>query len=216
MIRFVGIGTGENSMTKWLEEIIDVLKDLGGEASLSDIYEKIEERGIKQLTNSYKNTIRGIIYSYSSDSDYFQERKDYFYCVKLKGKGIWGLRDFEPLDNKVNLTEDDSGFPEGKRRLRKHIYRERNQSVIRKAKEKFKEKNDGKVYCEVCDFDFYEIYGKIGEDFIEGHHTIPVSELSEGHKTKVEDIALVCSNCHRMLHRKRPWLTKEQLKRLLK
>nr|WP_309143178.1 HNH endonuclease [Bacillus atrophaeus] len=62
---------------------------------------------------------------------------------------------------------------------------------------------------------FFEQYGEIGGDFIEGHHTIPVSELEEGQKTKIDDIALVCSNCHKMLHRRRPWLTKEELKKLI-
>ena len=56
----------------------------------------------------------------------------------------------------------------------------------------------------------------IGEDFIEGHHTIPVSEMKPNHKTKPEEIAMVCSNCHRMLHRKRPWLSIDKLKELIK
>ncbi|REJ13459.1 MAG: hypothetical protein C6W58_14565, partial [Bacillaceae bacterium] len=34
--------------------------------------------------------------------------------------------------------------------------------------------------------------------FIEGHHTIPVSELEEGQLARIEDIFLVCSICHRM------------------
>ncbi len=87
--------------------------------------------------------------------------------------------------------------------------------MIRLAKEKFKQENNGRLFCEICGFDFYDTYGEIGEDFIEGHHTVPVSKLEEGQVTKVEDIAIVCSNCHRMLHRKRPWLSKDQLKTLL-
>lgn len=43
----------------------------------------------------------------------------------------------------------------------------------------------------------------------------PISEMAENEETKVEDIVLVCSNCHRMLHRKRPWLTINELKELL-
>ena len=31
----------------------------------------------------------------------------------------------------------------------------------------------------------------------------------------VKDIALVCANCHRMLHRKRPWLNMDDLKKVL-
>lgn len=39
--------------------------------------------------------------------------------------------------------------------------------------------------------------------------------MAEGEETKIEDIAIVCSNCHRMLHRKRPWLSINELKQLL-
>ncbi|RYD02497.1 hypothetical protein N752_24520 [Desulforamulus aquiferis] len=66
------------------------------------------------------------------------------------------------------------------------------------------------MYCEVCNFDFTQRYGNRGKDFIEGHHKKLVSELKEGEKTKVEDIALLCSNCHRMIHRK-PLITVEEL-----
>lgn len=87
--------------------------------------------------------------------------------------------------------------------------------MIRTVKDEFKSKNNGKLFCEICKFDYKEKYGELGEDYIEGHHVIPVSELEEGSKTKVEDIILVCANCHRMLHRKKPWLSKEQLKEIL-
>ncbi len=112
------------------------------------------------------------------------------------------------------MTQDDDEFSEGKLSIKEHIKRERNHQLIIKAKEKFKQKN-GSLYCEVCGFDFSKAYGEIGNDFIEAHHIKPVSELKENEKTKIEDIVMVCSNCHSMLHRKRPWLTKEQLKTLL-
>jgi|SRR3972149_374009 len=108
----------------------------------------------------------------------------------------------------------DSEFPEGKEIERKHRLRERNQSVIKSAKDLFKQKN-GKLYCQVCGFDFHDKYGEIGCDFIEGHHTVPISELRGEVITKVKDVALVCSNCHQMLHRKRPWLKMEDLKKLI-
>ncbi|MEI4623927.1 HNH endonuclease [Bacillus cereus] len=50
---------------------------------------------------------------------------------------------------------------------------------------------------------------------MEGHHTKPISEKNKNEVTKVEDTVLVCSNCHRMLHHKRPWLSANQLKDLL-
>ncbi|WP_235178969.1 HNH endonuclease [Bacillus cihuensis] len=114
----------------------------------------------------------------------------------------------------VGFTEDDEGFPEGKLILKQHLVRERNTEVIKLAKERFMQRHD-KLFCEVCGFDFKAHYGDIGEGYIEGHHTKPISEMAENEQTKVEDIALVCANCHRMLHRKRPWLSITEIKRLL-
>lgn len=117
-----------------------------------------------------------------------------------------------------NVADEDYGFdsefPEGREIERKHRLRERNQAVIKSAKEAFKQKN-GKLHCQVCGFDFQTKYGDIGADFIEGHHTLPISELKGEVKTKVKDVALVCSNCHRMLHRRRPWLKMEELQKLI-
>jgi 5-methylcytosine-specific restriction protein A len=66
--------------------------------------------------------------------------------------------------------------------------------------------------CEVCGFSFLDAYGELGEGFIEAHHKNPMS-LQEGEiKTTLDDIALVCSNCHRMLHKGNPVLSVEELK----
>lgn len=107
-------------------------------------------------------------------------------------------------------VEDNENFPEGKEKERLHKYKERNPAVIKKAKEGFKARY-GRLHCEVCGFDFERTYGGIGADYIEGHHTKPVSELEEESMTNVDDILLVCANCHRMLHRKRPCLSKDEL-----
>lgn len=54
--------------------------------------------------------------------------------------------------------------------------------------------------CQVCDLVFEERYGKIGEEFAEAHHRVPLSQLRENLKRKIEGLATVCANCHRMLH----------------
>lgn len=124
---------------------------------------------------------------------------------------FWQLKIDQDFENNEDLTDE---FPEGKIVERTHKARERNSQVISLAKEKFK-KLKGRLYCQVCGFDFEKTYGQIGKDFIEGHHTIAVSEMSSDHKTKVEDIAMLCANCHRMVHKKRPWLTMKDLDKLL-
>ncbi len=99
------------------------------------------------------------------------------------------------------LLEEDFGVNEGEitEETRKVI--KRCNTIIKKAKGNFIQKH-GSLYCEVCGFDFYKVYGELGKDFIEGHHKNPLCERNGQEMTKIDDIALVCSNCHRMLHRK--------------
>lgn len=110
--------------------------------------------------------------------------------------------------------EYEGEFPEGRLLFRAHLTRERNPTLVKQAKKKALER-DGKLMCEVCGFDFRITYGALGENYIECHHAVPVSQLAPGAKTKIKDIVLVCSNCHRMIHRRRPWLGKSDLKMLL-
>ena len=201
-------------MATWLEDIIKSMEELGGISHYKDLYIKIEEIRAAPLTDSWQATVRRIIETNSSDSKNFKGN-DLFYSTEGLGKGIWGLRSFFPSIKNVDLTEDDLEFPEGREVLRKHILRERNPALVVEAKRRFIKKH-GKLFCEVCDFVFEHKYGVIGKDFIEAHHIRPVSEMMENEKTKVDEIVMVCSNCHKMLHRKRPWITKEKLKSLLK
>lgn len=213
-------GIDMNNNLSWLEMITVAMQKLGGHAIYRDLYNMVEYL-YPEKTNSvvdFKAQIRGTIERFSSDSDVYHatnSKKDLFGMYGNKGDGHWFLRDFQPSITNVDLTDDDEGFPEGKQKLITHVCRERNYKVVKEAKSRFKDKH-GKLVCEVCGFNFSEKYGEIGDDYIEAHHIIPVSELKENDKTKVDDIALVCSNCHRMLHRKRPWITPSDLKSLLK
>lgn len=106
-------------------------------------------------------------------------------------------------------------YAEGRKTYVRHLQRERNKKVVEQAKEAYQSKN-GKLMCQICGFDFEKTYGKRGKDFIEAHHLKPISELKSGSGTKVEDILLLCSNCHRMIHRQKPWLTTDELKKIVK
>lgn len=107
--------------------------------------------------------------------------------------------------------DDELAFPEGKEIFRLHKSKERNRELIKAAKQK-RLQIDEKLCCQVCGFSFADSYGELGEGFIEAHHLFPISQLTEETETKIDDLALVCSNCHRMLHRRRPWLTLDELK----
>jgi 5-methylcytosine-specific restriction protein A len=109
---------------------------------------------------------------------------------------------------------DEEEFPEGAVIFRMHRTRERNASLVAKKKALALEAN-GHLACEVCGFDFAGRYGTLGEGFIECHHTLALSEVAGPQKTKLSDLVLICSNCHRMVHRRRPWLDLAQIRLLL-
>lgn len=116
------------------------------------------------------------------------------------------------LDSTAVVVEsEDDGFLEGRVLERVHKVRERNRPLVLKKLKKVKAET-GRVRCEVCDFDFFEVYGELGEDFAECHHRVPISEMSTPRKTKLEDLSVVCSNCHRVVHRSKPMLSIEQLR----
>lgn len=119
-----------------------------------------------------------------------------------------------PNQSMGSIEEDEIEFPEGQILFRMHRYRERNGTLANTVKQK-SWSIFGCLCCEVCGFDFLQTYGSIGEGYIECHHTKPVSLLFPGEKTRLDDLALVCANCHRMLHRKRPWLGIGDLKSLI-
>lgn len=112
------------------------------------------------------------------------------------------------------ISEDEEEGNEGQILSRVHRYRERDRTLVSKKKIKFLQENP-KLFCQGCGFDFQNKYGDRGKDFIECHHTKPVSELSVGETTKLVDLVLLCSNCHRIVHRKKPWLTIDELKLLV-
>ena len=95
---------------------------------------------------------------------------------------------------------EDLSVKEGKVIFKYHKRIERSSKIINKKKLTYLRQH-GKLDCEVCGFDFKYHYGESGEGFIECHHKNPLSTLSEETETSLDDLALVCANCHRMLHR---------------
>lgn len=107
--------------------------------------------------------------------------------------------------------QDEEESEEGKLNTRFHKVRERNTKTVKKKKDEFLKKQ-GRLYCEVCKFDFVQEYGPRGDGFIECHHTKFLSDYDEPTKTNMSDLVLLCSNCHRMIHRKKPWLSVNELR----
>ena len=121
------------------------------------------------------------------------------------------------LDNLPDVDADSMAIAgkEGKPRLVSHLSRERNQKLV-KAKKEYALRKTGKLSCEVCGFDFAKVYDEVGEGFCEVHHLTPLAQADGEGETTLEDLAIVCSNCHRMLHRGKPIFTIEELQSRLR
>lgn len=110
--------------------------------------------------------------------------------------------------------EDEAEAVEGRILIGEHRVRERDPALVRKRKADAV-KAHGRLVCEVCDLDFHERYGDLGAGFMEAHHTLPLA-VGAVRVTRAEDLALLCANCHRMIHRARPILSVRQLRERLR
>jgi 5-methylcytosine-specific restriction protein A len=111
------------------------------------------------------------------------------------------------------LDVDDLGADEGAVLLRAHLRRERDPQLKGRKLEEARRRGVG-LACQVCRFDFRATYGVRGADYIECHHRTPLGVTGKT-VTRLSDLALICSNCHRMIHRTRNWLTVEELASLV-
>lgn len=109
----------------------------------------------------------------------------------------------ETLGGLTDLAEIDDDAVEGsvdeRRRYRQHQRIERNPSTSQKVKKAL-----GYV-CQGCGFDFEKVYGTIGRLYIEAHHLIELGSLPADTVVPMNvktDFAVLCANCHRMMHRK--------------
>jgi len=86
---------------------------------------------------------------------------------------------------------------------------ERNRKAVEKAKQ-----IHGTI-CQACGLDFGDVYGTHGDGFIEAHHLKPVADSGNRKVNPARDFRVVCSNCHRMLHRGTRLLTVEELSEII-
>jgi 5-methylcytosine-specific restriction protein A len=123
------------------------------------------------------------------------------------------------------LVDSDGGDPSGTSgtdanvttaietaKYRMHRRVEGNRWLANKAK-----KLHGLI-CKVCKMSFEARYGQIGKGYIEAHYLKPFRK-SGGRPTELDarkDFTVVCSNCHRMLHRTDPAIAPDELASMMR
>jgi predicted HNH restriction endonuclease len=196
----VTAGTTLNIIFKYehLSIVINRFSEYSNDKEIND--KEIREFVKKVVVNADVGCRRHLLYAIARE--YLDRKK----------KGIRNTPSTQPKPSGTQEEPDDE-FPEGTEVEKTHRKKERNVKLIKEAKNQFKQ-NNGRLYCEACSFDFEKIYGERAKDFIEAHHNIPISKMDTS-GTKITDIAMLCSNCHRIIHRTTPWLSVEDLKVLI-
>jgi predicted HNH restriction endonuclease len=112
------------------------------------------------------------------------------------------------LGETIASVERERRFLEGEQRAAITARSVRSTALRAEAKRRW----GTRCYC--CGFSFEEFYGALGKDFAIIHHLDPL-ENSDGQprETSVEEVRIVCANCHYILHRQAPPLGVDELKR---
>ncbi len=104
-------------------------------------------------------------------------------------------------ESDARLSEELVGL-EGVAEQRMVLHRRRERG-LRAAKIAEALARQGALVCEVpeCRFDFAKTYGVLGGGYAQVHHLRPLSDGAGARQTALSDLAIVCANCHAMIHR---------------
>jgi len=111
------------------------------------------------------------------------------------------------------VIDEHDAASEGRLLIRRHVVYERN-LALRNRKLAAVRRADLPLACEACAFDFGQTYGERGNGYIECHHILPLHMAGQS-STRLADLALLCANCHRIIHARSPWITPTQLAELI-
>ena len=103
-----------------------------------------------------------------------------------------------PQDRIAENAAALTGGIEGRLKMRTHLTRERDPRLAHEAKRRWAEKHGGRLPCAVC---ATEVGSSVGRPLIHAHHLHSLGTRPEaGSRTRVEDFAMLCPNCHAEIH----------------
>lgn len=136
--------------------------------------------------------------------------------ARLLDETPWAVTDFDQITGATLLargatptapasasTDIELSWFEGKMKPSFILHRQREGRLRRAKIADALARNGDRLVCEVvnCGFDFKDRYGSLGEGYAQVHHLLPLSTSPfAGRTTKLSDLAIVCANCHAMIH----------------
>lgn len=106
---------------------------------------------------------------------------------------------------RVTIFSEDDMVSEGKASTRNVKTIERSSKLRQFAVQKQQEKGD--FSCSICGFNFEQVYGELGKEYIQFHHIKPLSEYTDAElsdqalKDALSNLIPLCPNCHCMVHK---------------
>jgi Predicted restriction endonuclease len=169
---------------------------------------------------------RKIFLPYSKKDEYGYGQSNIWYansdnrCLKFRNDIITQIKDIIK-ENAYDFENDEQKYFEGERKTKiKEINILRRNALARKKCLDYYFPNNKNYKCILCDFNFEMNYGSLGEKFIEVHHIeshTKQSKIKGKHEIDpITDLIPVCSNCHSMIHRKKPAISIEKMKEIRK
>lgn len=124
-------------------------------------------------------------------------RRVYAGMAKPRAQSNGGPRAGEPLE-----PEELIGL-EGEARKHMVVHRTRERGLRVAKIQRALRANNGRLRCEVpgCGFDFAQTYGELGRTYAHVHHVKPLGGRARKSPTDLSGLAIVCANCHAMIHR---------------
>jgi 5-methylcytosine-specific restriction endonuclease McrA len=119
------------------------------------------------------------------------------------------LREFAATCAALQRKQTTAEVAEGQKYRAEVLFRKRNRAIIAMKKVL----SDGR--CEACGMSFGASYG-LDASLLVAHHTNPIGRRSKATATTLEDLELLCPNCHAVAHTSDPPLSKAAIGRMSK
>jgi 5-methylcytosine-specific restriction endonuclease McrA len=162
-------------------------------------YDRVENDGVHTITEAgiafLRTNIDAMEYLLSGDFSFDDVQSSFVDLTKIVEQ-----------KQKILIYDENLVIEEGTRRVRNVQVYERSKKLREAALNHYT--INGHLACSVCSFDFSAVYGERGRGYIEIHHQKPIFQYEEQDTAKfliqaLQNVAPVCSNCHRMIHREK-------------
>ncbi len=172
---------------RWVDYIVEAITNLGGVATLSQIYAEVDSIRKEPFAETWHATVRRTLQENSSDTQIYNGREDPFYSVEGIGSGIWGLRDYtDPETDIITTSETETAQLAEQKRvvfIQSRIIRNTRMTQLVKRLHNYR--------CQICS---YTIQKADQTFYCEAHHIRPLGRHSG--PDLPSNILCVCPNHH--------------------